>query len=54
MAGSEQKQTEKAIREIRINPVVPTESVLVATARSMRPKQAEQAAPRDTRHHVET
>jgi UDPglucose--hexose-1-phosphate uridylyltransferase len=53
-AGSEQKQTEKAIREIRINPVVPSESVLVATARSMRPKQAEQAAPRDTRHHVET
>lgn len=27
------------IREIRINPIVPAESVLVATARSMRPKR---------------
>ena len=44
----------KVTREIRINPIVPTESVLVATARSMRPKQAEQAAPRDTRSHVDT
>ncbi len=42
------------VREIRINPIVPTQSVLVATARSMRPKQAEQAAPRDTRKHVDT
>ena len=25
------------VREIRINPIVPSESVLVATARSMRP-----------------
>jgi UDPglucose--hexose-1-phosphate uridylyltransferase len=45
---------EKAVREIRINPIVPTESVLVATARSMRPKKAEDPAPRDTRKHVET
>lgn len=44
----------QATREIRINPIVPSESVLVATARSMRPKQAEQAAPRDTRTHVES
>jgi UDPglucose--hexose-1-phosphate uridylyltransferase len=44
----------KSIREIRINPIVPTESVLVATARGMRPKQAEEPAPRDTRKHVET
>lgn len=40
-------------REIRINPIVPTESVLIATARSMRPQKPEEAAPRDTRHHVE-
>jgi UDPglucose--hexose-1-phosphate uridylyltransferase len=44
----------KAVREIRINPIVPSESVLVATARSLRPKKAEAPAPRDTRPHVET
>lgn len=44
----------RIVREIRINPVVPTESVLVATARGMRPKKAEQPAPRDTRSHVDT
>ncbi len=42
------------VREIRINPIVPSESVLVATARGMRPKKAEETAPRDTRVHVET
>ena len=42
------------VREIRTNPIVPSESVLVATARSMRPKKAEELAPRDTRKHVET
>lgn len=41
------------VREIRINPIVPSESVLVATARSMRPKRAEELAPRDTRKHVD-
>jgi UDPglucose--hexose-1-phosphate uridylyltransferase len=41
-------------REIRINPIVPTESVLIATARSMRPRKEEAPAPRDTRSHVET
>jgi UDPglucose--hexose-1-phosphate uridylyltransferase len=45
---------EKIIREIRLNPIVPSESVLVATARSMRPKKAEEPAPRDTRNHVDT
>ncbi len=45
---------ETELREIRINPIVPTESVLVATARGMRPKKAEQPAPRETRNHVET
>jgi len=42
------------VREIRINPIVPSESVLVATARGMRPKKAEAPAPRDTRNHVDT
>jgi UDPglucose--hexose-1-phosphate uridylyltransferase len=42
------------IREIRINPIVPTESVLVATARGMRPKKAEERLARDTRAHVDT
>jgi UDPglucose--hexose-1-phosphate uridylyltransferase len=41
-------------REIRINPIVPAESVLVATARGMRPKKSEDLAPRDNRRHVET
>lgn len=45
---------EHSVREIRINPIVPSESVLVATARSMRPKKAEDPAPRDTRQHVDT
>jgi len=44
----------KEIREIRINPIVPAESVLVATARGMRPKKAEELAPRDTRKQVDT
>ena len=46
--------SEKPVREIRINPIVPSESVLVATARSLRPKKAEAPAPRDTRAHVDT
>jgi UDPglucose--hexose-1-phosphate uridylyltransferase len=41
-------------REIRINPIVPTESVLVATARGMRPKEAEERVERDTRAVVDT
>ena len=44
----------KTVREIRINPIVPSESVLVATARSMRPKKAEAKPERDTRAHVAT
>lgn len=43
-----------SVREIRINPIIPTESVLVATARNMRPKKAEQPVPRDGRAHVAT
>ncbi|NOZ10883.1 MAG: DUF4931 domain-containing protein [Gammaproteobacteria bacterium] len=41
-----------AIREIRINPIVPTESVLVATERSLRPKKAETGIPHDDREWV--
>jgi len=50
----DKSETPNAVREIRINPIVPSESVLVATARSMRPKKAEALVPRDTRKHVET
>ena len=46
--------TPEITREIRINPIVPTESVLVATARGMRPKKAEERVERDTRAVVET
>lgn len=42
------------VREIRINPIVPTESVLVATARGMRPKKAEEQVERDLRARVES
>lgn len=45
---------QREVREIRINPIVPTESVLIATARSMRPHKDEEPAPRDTRQHVDT
>src|SRR5512140_3421511 len=51
---SENTQPKKPVREIRINPIVPTESVLVATARSMRPKKEEPPMPHDARPHVET
>jgi UDPglucose--hexose-1-phosphate uridylyltransferase len=47
-------ESNDSIREIRINPIVPTESVLVATARGMRPKTAEERIDRDTRAVVET
>lgn len=42
------------IREIRINPVIPGESVLIATARSMRPKQEPAAMSHDSRSFLET
>lgn len=48
------KTMPKIVREIRINPVVPTESVLVATARSMRPKKDEPQTAHDARAHVDT
>jgi len=45
---------EREVREIRIDPVVPTESVLVSTVRNLRPRKKEQPAPRDSRDHVDT
>lgn len=42
------------VREIRINPIVPTESVLIATTRGMRPKKDEEKVVRDPRDFVET
>jgi UDPglucose--hexose-1-phosphate uridylyltransferase len=44
----------ETVREIRINPIVPSESVLVATARGMRPKKSEEPVHRDDRPYVET
>ena len=44
----------REIREIRIDPIVPTESVLISTARGNRPARKEQLAPRDARAHVDT
>ncbi len=46
--------TDESVREIRINPIVPSESVLVATARGSRPQQQEERIPHDDREHVET
>lgn len=43
-----------SVREIRINPIVPSESVLVATARGMRPRKKEETVKRDNREHVDT
>ncbi len=51
---NETVEQKKSVREIRVNPVVPSESVLVATARSMRPKKEEPPVPHDARAHVET
>ncbi|MBU0943704.1 MAG: DUF4931 domain-containing protein [Proteobacteria bacterium] len=40
------------IREIRINPIIPTESVLIATARNSRPRKKEPPFIFDRRPHV--
>jgi len=37
----EDKNSSHELREIRINPIVPTESVLVSTARGLRPRKDE-------------
>ena len=41
------------VREIRINPIVPSESVLVATARGMRPGTEEKRVERNAEAHVD-
>jgi UDPglucose--hexose-1-phosphate uridylyltransferase len=46
--------TDNPVREIRINPVMPSESVLVATARGLRPQQEEDRIPHDDRAHVDS
>ena len=43
----------ESVREIRINPIVPSESVLVSTARGLRPRKEEAPVEQDTREHVE-
>ena len=48
-----EETTTHEVREIRIDPIVPTESVLVSTVRNLRPRKKEEPAPRDTRAHVE-
>ena len=42
------------IREIRIDPIVPSQSVLISTARGKRPRRDEAPAARDERPFVET
>ena len=42
------------IREIRIDPIVPTQSVLISTARGKRPRLDEPPPAKDVREHVET
>lgn len=45
--------SQQGIREIRINPIVPSESVLVSTARGLRPRKEEAPVERDAREHVD-
>ncbi len=42
------------VREIRINPIVPTESVLVSTARGLRPRKEEKPPPKSTQSKVDS
>lgn len=46
-------ESRREVREIRINPIVPSESVLVSTARGLRPRKKEEPIERDERSHVE-
>ncbi len=48
------KQPSPSVREIRINPVMPSESVLVATARGMRPRKEEERVEQKTIEHKDT
>ena len=42
------------LREIRINPIVPTESVLVSTARGLRPRKEEKPFQLTTESKVDS
>jgi UDPglucose--hexose-1-phosphate uridylyltransferase len=42
------------IREIRINPIDPSKSVLIATERGRRPRKRKKTTSRDKRQHVDT
>jgi len=44
---------EKFIREIRINPIVPSESVLISSARGSRPRKEEARIERNAQAHVD-
>ena len=46
--------TTQNVREIRIDPIVPTRSVLISTARGKRPRKDEPSLPRDVSEHEET
>ncbi|MDH3608276.1 MAG: DUF4931 domain-containing protein [Gammaproteobacteria bacterium] len=47
------KKTHTDLREIRINPIVPTESVLVSTARGLRPRKDEKPLATSTESKVD-
>ncbi len=49
----EDKNSTHELREIRINPIVPTESVLVSTARGLRPRKDEKPFETKTGYRVE-
>ena len=49
----EDKNSTHELREIRINPIVPTESVLVSTARGLRPRKDEKPFETKTEYRVE-
>lgn len=45
--------SDNGIREIRVNPIVPSESVLISTARGLRPRKKEEIPEQDPVAHVE-
>lgn len=51
--ADEDQGNSQGIREIRINPIVPSESVLISTARGLRPRKEEEPVERDSRSYVD-
>jgi UDPglucose--hexose-1-phosphate uridylyltransferase len=45
---------QETVREIRIDPIVPTQSVLISTARGKRPHPSEPSPPREMREYIDT